>query len=309
MSIGLSIGGITQNFAVDSAKIRGHGDAEGPHIIIPISFILTPSRRNDGSSGASYDLMYIDAELLLTTKLFKASRCSKPIHYYVWQAGPYPIELHFPVTRETLYHIEKLREGNLTGSVSLILQVAHHNDPAPNTTITNKPAIRSIDTAWGQDNFTIEQSRWLTNVLPQLGYNAPALIELPTTSPVLPAEYAIALPEIKKAEQYFLRGDYHETVAHCRLALDRIHDQFPREKDKMPTDGRFQWLKANLSANHTFAKAIVDANNSMANKAHHLNQLTFGRPEAETILHMTRLILAYIGNILPENLPPDALTP
>jgi hypothetical protein len=119
-------------------------------------------------------------------------------------------------------------------------------------------------------------------------------------APLLPTEYAVALLELAQARQYFLASDYHKTVVHCRIALDRIHNQFPHEKDKIPKDGHFQWLQANLKANHAFALAIIDANYSMANKAHHASGVTFGRAEAETILLMSIIILAYIGKILPE---------
>jgi len=224
----------------------------------------------------------------------------------IWRPTQYPITFYFPITRETIYYIQKYRDANLSGSLRLTLQVAHYPDPPktePNNP-TSLPSIYLISTTSGHRDFVIEQSRWVNNVLPGLGYDAPTLIELPNISAALPVEYANALTELSEARRYFAAGDYHKTVVHCRIALDRIHDQFPREKDKLPKDGRFQWLQANMKANYSFAETIIDANYSMSNKAHHASGVKFERVDAETILLMTTVILAYIGKILPTEIPP-----
>jgi hypothetical protein len=252
MSTGLTIGSNLQNFTVDSAQVRGYGGVESPHIVVPVSFLLSPGRKSNGSNGASFDLTLIDAELLLTKKLFKASHVIKPIHVFVWETRPYPMELHFPVTRDILYHIEKHREGNLPGSLRLTLQAAYHVETASNTTVTNQPVIRSIDVGWGEDKFTIEQSRWITNVLPQTGYNGPTLVELPPVSYLLPVEYAHALPEVEKARHYFITGDYHKAVSHCRTALDPIHTEFPSKKTYHPeTNASSGWKPTLMGHMHS----------------------------------------------------------
>lgn len=305
MSIGLSIENIPQQFTVDASQITGQGGPESPQLFVPIVLTLTPRQQSNTHPYTQFDIIHIDAELFLTTRGIKTSWQSKLVHIPVWQPTQYPMTLFFPITRETIHYIQKYREADVPGSLRLTIQVAHYPDaprPEPNKP-QPPPAIRLIDTTAGHHDFTIEQSRWIKNVLPGLGYDTVTLIEIPHVSPVLPAEYANAVPELAHARQYFHTGDYHKTVIHCRIALDRIHNQFPHEKDKLPKDGRFQWLQANLKANHAFAEAIVDANYSMANKAHHASGVTFSRAEAETILLMSTAILAYIGNILPETAP------
>jgi len=242
MSIGLAIDNVPQQFTVDTANIVGQGGPESPQLLVPIVFSLTPRQQSNLHPTTEFDIIHVDAELYLTAKRFKASWQSKPLYVHVWQHNPYPMTLFFPITRETTHYIQKNRDGNVPGSLRLTLQVAHYPDPPKNDSNKTLPAcITRIDTTGGHHDFVIEQSRWINNVLPGLGYNGPSLIELPNVSPILPAEYEAAIPELTKARTYFLAGDYHKTVVHCRIALDRIHAQFPREKDKLPKDGRFQW--------------------------------------------------------------------
>ncbi|MES1249493.1 MAG: hypothetical protein ABUL46_02355 [Chitinophaga rupis] len=305
MSIGLAVENIPQQFTVDTANITGQGGPESPQLLIPIAFSLTPRQQSNLHPPTQFDVIRIDAELFLTSKGIKVSNQSKPVYIPVWQSTQFSISLSFAITKDTIYYVQKHRDSNVSGSLRLTLQVAHHPDPPkidPNK-IPPPTFIRQIDTTGGHHDFVIEQSRWINNVLPGLGHESASLIEIPHISAILPAEYSIALPELADARQYFQAGDYHKTIVHCRIALDRIHDQFPREKGRLPTDGRFQRLQANLNANHIFAKTIIDANYSMATKAHHASGVIFGRAEAETILHMTTAIIAYIGKILPESTP------
>ena len=310
MSIGLAIDNIQQKFTVDTAKIAGQGGPESPQLVIPVNFVFTPYQKSAGHPHTQFDIIHIDGELFLSAKNFKASQLSKAEYLPIWQRSEQTLYLYFPLTREMIFHIEKGREGNLPGSLRVHLQVAHHSNPPPiNSSAHNEPStILRIDTAGGHDDFIIELSRWVSNVLPGLGHQAASLIELPMTAPLLPQEYAIALPHLTKAREYFLNSDYDKTISHCRIALEKVYRQFPKKKDQMPSDERFQWLKDNMSGTYSFAESIVVSNHTMSNNTHHADSCILGRPEAETILHMTTLILAYVGKILPESIP-DKIPP
>lgn len=301
MSVGITIENVHQQFKVDTTQISSQGGPESPLLIVPVNFSFKPRRQSDSHPYTPFDIIRIDAELYLTSKSIQASVQSKTLYFHLWQPDEQMTTFFFPLTREKIFYIQKHREANVTGSLRLTLQVAHYPDPLKQESnkTQSQSFIRFIDTTSGHDDFVIEQSRWVNNILPGLGYDDITLIELPAISPLLPEPYDNALPHLLDARKYFHAGDYHKTVIQCRLALDRVNNQFPYEKDKMAKDGRFQWMKANLAATHSYANAIVDANFTMSSKANHDTGVIFGRPEAETILHMSTIILAYIGKTIP----------
>jgi hypothetical protein len=304
-----SISNVSQQFTIPTGEIFAHGKAESPHLVIPLSIALTPFRKGEMQPYATFDIIHLYAELSLTTTNFKAAQLSFPVSYYVFQPTPYTISLRFPLTKETLFYIEKYRQGSLSGSLLFNLQVAHHDNltPAKDGNGFRQPVIRGFELAQGHGNFVIEQSLWVNKVLPNLGYNAGALIEMPAVSQLLPLEYSTAIQELNEARKYFDVGDYDKAVGHCRAALEPIRKGIPNVKNQIQGDSRFKWLKTHYSATFDFIDAITGTNSTISNKSHHTPSMgNFGRAEAETIIGTTYYIISYLGKVIPAQIPEAA---
>ena len=304
MSTGaLNISGIRQEMIITTGEITGHGKAESPQLWVPVSVAFVPFSGGERQPYESFELISVYAELTVTEANFRGSIFSMPLSFLIYQPTQYKVLLRFPVTRDILYYIEKYREGNLPCSVLLTFQVAHHEPPpkAKDGGNSIRPSlIRGFTLAQGDIKFQIEHSHWVTSILPGLGYNAGALVELPAVSILLPTEYANAIDEMKDARKYFDGGDYDKAVGHCRSALEPIKKQFSNIKKQLASDSRFTWLQTQFAATYDFIEQIVGSNYTIANKSHHPPSTGhFDRSDAETIIGITHLALARLGKILP----------
>ncbi len=298
----LIIGNHPQNVTVAVNEIGAYGDVEGPHLFIPISISLKPYRRGSAYPYTEFSLHHLSVELYVTDKEFKASQISMPIQCLIHEPYTHHMNLSFPLTRDTLFYIDKHRKGNLPAYLRITLQVAHFQDPPAARAGTNAPilSVRGFEVAQGQVPFHIEQSRWVNTILPKTGYTTSTLIELPTAAIILPEEYNVSIAELQEARKYFTSGDYDKTAGHCRSAIEPFKKNFSQIRAFITSKSEGQWIKESAEATCTYIDTVLGATYSVTNKVHHPPSMDhFGRSEAEVILNMTILILNYIGKITP----------
>jgi hypothetical protein len=316
LNTNLSIGNTGQPVTIKPHDITAHGGPESPILVIPVTIAFTPVRGNSEINN-TFIVSNISAQLHLTKVGFRASQDQKFTNWLVFSlSNPYGGAFTFPLTAEQLFYIEKHREGDLPASLQITVQFAMQESlPSVQKGGYSPTFIRGIETSQAHQHFTISQSQWVRTLLPQLGYNAGTLLELPPASIILPEEYDFARREIVQAYKYFNDGDYDKTVSHCRSAFDCIRPDFPNDKPGVQSKSRVAWLKQQDPDIYEYIKAILHANQSLGNKAHHARSApstgNFGRNEAIAILGISSHLVAYFGTIIPHDPlpPPTPLTP
>jgi hypothetical protein len=225
------------------------------------------------------------------------------INWPVFAHSPYDVTLCFPLTAETIFYIEKHRQTDLAAQLKIAIQVAIKEDlPTTNPGVT-RPVIRDFGYSQAHQYFDIAHSLWVNKILPDLGYNAGALLKLPAASILLPKEYDLARQEILQAHKYFKDNDYDKTVGHCRCALDSIRSYFPHDKPGQQSKTRLAWLRQQDPDTYEYIKVIMHAIHAVGNPTHHARNApstgNFGRNEAITVLNITTNIIAYFGSLCP----------
>jgi hypothetical protein len=302
-----TIAGIPQEMTVQTDQITAHGSVEGPRLYIPVKIDFTPNRTGNANPKEFFTVLSVSAELSVTEKYFVASQATMQVSWPIFMHNPIPVTFQFPLTAETLFQIEKYRQGDLAAQLKITIQVAITEDVLtgkPNN--ETRPVIHGFETPQAHQYFQIAHSLWVNKILLGLGYNAGALVEIPAVSILLPKEYAIAKDELREATRHFIAGQYDTAVAHCRSAIDPINAQFTNIRKNLTSKSEFQWLKKHFSTTYDYIEAILGSNYTLANKGHHPPSFgNFGRAEAETIIGTTTLLIAYFGKIIPDTIPAE----
>jgi hypothetical protein len=301
------IAGTTHEVTIQSANITAQGNAESPCLLIPISIAFTSNRSGISNNSEYFVVQNLSAELFLTNKSFRVSQHFIQTVWPVHSTGAYLCTFRFPLTIHTLFYIEKHRQEDLPVSMLINIQVALQEDlPDAKSGGHPRPVVRGFEYTQAHLTFSIEHSQWVNKILPNLGYNAGALVEIPPISILLPKEYAVAIKELEQANRYFIGNDYDKAVAHCRAAIEPIEKQFSNIRGEFPSKKEFLWLKKHFSATYVYIEAILGSDYTRSNKSHHPPSFdNFGRNEATMIVGTTIQLISYFGKIIPENLPED----
>lgn len=118
--------------------------------------------------------------------------------------------LEFPLSQLTLSALEKARVGSLKLMLQTELALAQHR------------ADKSMyfQNFRGNIEFSIPQSHWVTEVLPNLGFGRYILVELPTANGVIPEAWRY----VERAEKSFASWEPRGVLVHCRemaVVLDK----------------------------------------------------------------------------------------
>lgn len=295
-----------QEITVQSEQITAQGKAESPHLLIPVKIDFTPNRTGNANPKESFIVLSISAELSVTDQNFIASQVTIQVNWPIFMHNPTPVTFYFPLNAVTISYIENHRQGDLPASLKLTVQVAIQEDVPTSKPDVTRPVIRGFECPQAHQYFVIAHSLWVNKILPGLGYNAGALVEIPAVSILLPKEYVIAKDELREATRYFIANDYDKAVAHCRAAIEPINKEFSKIRQNLESKSEFNWLKKHFSATYDYIEAILGSNYTLANKGHHPPSFgNFGRAEAETIIGTTTLLISYFGKIIPNTIPEE----
>lgn len=297
------INNIAQEFSVIMEHISGDGNIEYPALSIPVKFDFTPLKIGTTSEIIRFELISFKADLRATEKNFKISEYAFPVSFMVNQHSSYNVTFAFPLSNDKVERIEKFRKQNLPLNISIAIQIGIYQ--RVQTISTNKqPIDQYFITGFQTYNchgaFTIEQSRWVNNILPNISNKAYTLVELPLANQVIPDNYSVSLQEFQEARKYFINGDYDKTVAHCRAALDpfKNKDEFLKLKEFIKSKSEFEWANKVLDATDEWLDKMIKATSAFTSKPHHAPSVGhFGRTDAEIILMITTGVVAYVGKI------------
>ena len=299
------------DISLEANRIRGQGGPEYPYLFIPIEFILRPSE--DKGKIKAYSLLWIKSSLHVRN-IKIGEGVSESIVEYSWpHLSPREIYTEIPLDVYRIGKIEEQRQGDIELQLKGSALIAEHplvTKAGINERQEYRKDVEEFTTGRFDITFSIPQSHWVDKILPGLGYGKVKLIELPIPEKIVPDTFQKALKELQESQRYFVKGDYDKVVAHCRSAVQLIPEALsidlsgierPSFSDKVK-----KFLEEHLSAFLTDSKrksleTIIKATWKLSSIPHHPSPPGyFNRNDAEAILQITIIILAYVGKLLKQ---------
>jgi len=292
------------------AEINGTGGAHAPILMLPIrlDFHIHPDDPRVG-----FRFTTLNGRINVAHQPFAVAQ---PANVNIQLRSDYNAlgdQLHylnFSLDQARLAFLERVRNGgDLKLTVDFRLTVeklyALHEPPIPH------------DVAWGFVNrlevylhkeITIPQSAWIARVLPQVGYGAVHLIELPAIPLSAVESYKEAHQALLRAQEHQKQGLYDEAAAACRIALERFFD-YPEVTGpdkltrKVPTLKK-SWETKLGKATYDWLNASLGAIKQASNPPHHAPGPHYDQLEAQILIAITVAVVAYAAkHDLPANVP------
>jgi hypothetical protein len=216
----------------DSAQLRGEGGSHDPRLVLPVDVELDP--RPEAQQLA---LVELTASIHLGSPPFPSNQIGsachqnllKGMHLRTISGGPtsHRTELRFGLTQTQIKYLEdarhNTRQGVFTLSLGLegsVVWLRHTYDDCamrdagwPGSVGLTSEILPFWYPDIGELRLKVEQSSWVRDVLPGLGYNRVRLIEIDLTQ--MP-EQGITAQRFDKAIRQFDEGRYADCVATCR---------------------------------------------------------------------------------------------
>jgi hypothetical protein len=287
----------SQKITIRSNEISASGSLEYAYLRIPLLLTLNPLNRNF-NDYSKFEIPTIKAVLFSGQEQFACSETTilSGIRVYDSIVEWHPV-FDFPLTAAIIEKIENSRKENIRFEVRITMSInVFINISLPQ--FDKLPVFSSTENANANILFELEQSFWIKNVLPKLGYRALRLIELPGYSPVIPKAYEKSLTALDHAHEYFIKGDYDKSVAHCRIAIEDIKKAFDKMKKKIESEGEKNWLKRITDSTEEWLAKITIPTYHLTSAPHHsFVKDHFSRQDAISILLVTTAIVSFSGNV------------
>lgn len=312
-----------EDFSVGSIQIEpqtiyGKGGPVYPHLGIPLTIEIkhkdelhTDDKGKQIKYIRHYSLIYLFGEMYIThggAQTIIAHFHSKPLLHTsdkLWEAR-YTIEI--PLDMHIIEYIEDVRQKNVHFRIHFEPLIAKHTS-IPYDEKEKETLIQGLLTGDFDFNLEIPHSHWIDSILTGLGYGKFKLIEIPIPEKLVPDIFQKALMELQESQNYFVKGDYDEVIAHCRNAIQLIPEtckvdlsgiEKPTFNDKIK-GFLTQHLPAPFLTNSkrdgfvTITKALW----TLTAIPHHPSPPRyFNRTDAEMVMLVTTALVAYIGKLL-----------
>ena len=303
---------------VDGGAIRGDGGVLQPHLIVPLTIEMGPM-----PAEAMIAVVWVRAELL--TARPPATPITKPVTDILLDGFParslphsandHTVDLRVFLTPAELAALEIHRHGATTDPFVLYVSIEAvvagmrtFNEVRPGEPQEPSPWHQQfgllselmpfwntrVDPLW----VNIEQSTWIRQVLPGLGYDASRLVEIdfPQALPGHPG----AAAEWDKARRAFDERRYGDCVAECRDLLSMWNRQFGATKDRplataLAESRRWPDGDGRRAFIDSVWKAITDITNAPHHPEGEEGSQHFDAPDARLILLLTGALSAYLS--------------
>lgn len=145
---------------------------------------------------------------------------------------------------------------------------------------------------------TIPKSKWVEELLSNIGHKNLKLVEIPLNHKALKEAYDDIIFEFNKAEKYFNDCDFDKCVAHCRSTLDALTRNLIKIKKQIPSETAFKWLENIGTSTYTWIDELNKSSQTLGSKPHHAGHKDeYTRQEAESIYLVTLGLLNFVGHI------------
>jgi len=286
---------------IEPIDVRGNGGPEYPIVILPITLRLNPLDHRTGEQH--FVILNIQCSLFLQGYPHKIADATsnfdpKVVKYSDTQTGH---DIEFPLD---IYRIEKIEEKRKDDlriilkfrfRIGMLIPLIVNSEGGGKFT---EEFLSEFKTSSVEFNLEIPQSHWVGKVLPRLGYGKSKIIEIPITETMFGKEFPKSLKEFELAQEYFNKGDYDKTVAHCRSAIEPIKTKISEFKQNIDSNTEHEWVKAISSGTYDWLDKITKKTIGLTSKTHHLPSIGhFSRHDAEAIMLVTTALISYVSRL------------
>lgn len=305
--------------SINGGSIRGEGGSLHPQLVVPLKLDLS-----NFPAESMLALSRVKATIGADQNVFAHNALCRPVvedltdgfrvHSIPSGSVSNTVDLRFWLTAAEVEHIESLRHKVQSSTFTLYVDVQAwvagvktYNEMRPGQPPQESPwefnyGMYSqlypfwtcrITTMWVQ----IDQSHWIDNVLPGLGYDRLRLLEL-SFPPPLP-DHSSAAAQFDKARKALDQRRYGDCISECRGLLNMWEKQYGATKQKRLADvvaGDRRWPEDDIRRQllDTLWKEVGD----VANAPHHpegdVNAELFNDTDARLILVLTAALSEYV---------------
>lgn len=195
-------------------------------------------------------------------------------------------KLTVPLSLALLEYIEVLRTDDISLHLALELSVTSF-DSDHHTSQIVFPDILHADF-----NVTVRRDDWLKNILTPSEFGTFRIIEIPFGGISDHSFIENSTSALLEAERKFKAGEYDDTVAHCRVALEKYFKEVPGTKQRKL---RVEWQEKVGEATYTWLDTTLGLLKKETHKPHHAVKVGISRLDAQMILTMTTIVLAFFS--------------
>ena len=318
-SITLGSGHTVGTVSVDGGAIRGAGGPIRPQLVVPLTIAMNPQ-----PGGATLAVVWLSARLAFDEYASPDQIACQPISQQLVAGFPVHSRLDIPtdhtehlrffLTPQEVEDVEQRRHAGNSDMLQLYLGL-DAIVAGMKTYNAVYPGQPPEETPWNRDFGTfsqvlpfwtsrvnpvrvqIEQSTWVRNVLPGLGYDRLRLMEL-AFPPPLP-DHTSAAVQFDKAKRALDERRYDDCIQECRGLLNMWEKQYrtagKRRIAEIVADDR-QW--ANGDIRHQLLDTLWKEVGDVANAPHHpegdVNAELFTGRDARLLLLLTAALSEYV---------------
>lgn len=306
---------------VDGGTVRGEGGPARPQLVVPLTVTMqnAPEESMVAVLSVRASLSTSDNQsphTLISSRVTEMLIDNMPIRSLPSGSRDLQVWLRFVLTDDEVERLELRRHADAEEMFTLFMSVeavvaavvATHNQVRAGETPTATPwdynfgMFSELQPFWNTQvdtvRIAIEQSRWVRDVLPGLGYDRRRLLEL-VFPPPLP-DHKSAAREWDKARKAYDTKRYGDCVAECRDLLSMWRTQFGATA-KNPIANviadRNQWTATDNR--RRFLADLWKSATDVANVEHHPegtpDEQYFDAADARLILLLTAALSEYLG--------------
>lgn len=304
---------------VDGGAIRGRGGPVRPQLVLPLTIAMNP-QPDEGMLAVVWLHARLSFDQCATPYQLACQPISHPLidgfhaHSLPNGTADHMAQLRFFLTPAEVEDVERRRHEGGTDLIQLYLGL----DPIVagiKTCNTFGPGERPEQTPWNTQFgmfsqvlpfwtvriepvwVQIEQSTWVKNVLPGLGYDRLRLLEL-TFPPPLP-DYTSAATQFDKAKRALDERRYSDCVKECWGLLNMWEKQYgatARQPIAEVVAGKRQWPAGDIRRQFldTLWKEIGDVANASHHPEGNVNAELFTGRDARLLLVLAAALSAYV---------------
>ena len=235
------------SISVNGGTVRGEGGPLRPRLVVPLKFEMNPQPK-----GAMIAVISLTASLVASPNTSPTQVLCQPATRQLISRFPaasqtytfdYTEEVQFFLSEAEVEDIETLRHARNTDVFTLHLDldvvvaaIRSHNGTGTEQAPWNPQfgTFAEVFPFWTTQvesvQIDIEQSSWVNNVLPGLGYDQLRLVELKFPPPL--PDHKNAARQFDKAKRALDERRYGDCVDKCRGILNMWEMQFRATKDR-----------------------------------------------------------------------------
>jgi len=318
-SITVGSGRIVGDVSVDGGAVRGEGGPLRPCFLVPLT-IMMQNRPKESMLAVTQ----ITGRLCSDQNAFSQSIICAPqtesltngfrAHSLPQGTSFHTVYLRFSLTSAEVEHLEALRQSSKAdvfcvylGLDATVAGLRTHNEMVPDVEQEPSPWDMNLglysevlpfwDSRIDVTLIQVEQSRWVTDVLPGLGYNRIRLLEM-TFPPPLPG-HTSAAAQFDKAKRALDERRYGDCILGCRGLLNMWERQLGATAKKRIAEvvaADRAWPEGDIRRDllDTLWKEVGD----VANAPHHpegdVNAEIFEGRDARLVLMLTAALSEYL---------------